>query len=215
MSFATARRWLCAATALLAAGPAAAEGRRAAPGDFDYYVLALSWSPNFCDADRDRRRTSPAQCAKAQGFIVHGLWPQWRAGGWPERCRADSEVPPAVKDRAMAITPDRRLIEHQWDRHGVCTAEDSAGYFALAAEARRRVAIPPILEGARQRLRIATPELERLFAEANPGLTPDAIAVVCRPNLEVRVCLDRRLDFTACGADVRDTCRTAVFKPGW
>ncbi len=33
---------------LLAATPAAAEGER--PGEFDYYVLALSWSSSFCTA---------------------------------------------------------------------------------------------------------------------------------------------------------------------
>ena len=62
-----------------------ASGRKGEAGVFDYYVLALSWSPAFC-ADR-RSGTENAQCGagRAFGFIVHGLWPQYERG-WPERC---------------------------------------------------------------------------------------------------------------------------------
>ncbi len=36
-------------------GPAAAQDRRQnAPGEFDFYVLALSWSPSFCAAAEER-----------------------------------------------------------------------------------------------------------------------------------------------------------------
>jgi ribonuclease T2 len=57
--------------------------------DFDFYVLALSWSPSYCaskggDAD-------PEQCglAKPPGFTAHGLWPQFERGS-PQNCAADS-----------------------------------------------------------------------------------------------------------------------------
>ena len=49
------------------------------PGKFDFYVLALSWSPSFCEAAKERApdRTPQAQCSsRPYHFVVHGLWPQ-------------------------------------------------------------------------------------------------------------------------------------------
>ena len=46
-------RNLVLAAALALAPPAHAEGEMA--GDFDYYVLALSWSANWCARDGDER----------------------------------------------------------------------------------------------------------------------------------------------------------------
>jgi ribonuclease T2 len=200
---------------VLAAAPAAAAGRKAAPGEFDYYLLALTWSPGWCTAEPERRRKHADQCAKPEGFVVHGLWPQFRAGGWPQYCRPDSDVPKPVKDKAMAITPDRGLIEHEWDKHGSCTTLDAAGYFALAERARARVAIPEPLRAPAKRLRLERATLEKLFADANPGLTPEMIALSCGKAPEVRICFDKDLNFTACGKDVRDSCKTATFAPGW
>ncbi len=209
------RMIMLALTLVLAAPAAEAAGRKAAPGDFDNYLLALAWSPGWCGARPERRQRHPEQCANPRGFVVHGLWPQWRAGDWPEFCRPDSDVPRAVKDKALALTPDRGLIEHEWDKHGSCTTRDPAGYFDLVAQARGRVAIPELLRAPTKRLRLTRATLERLFAEANPGLRPDMIALSCGRTTEVRICLDKNLAFTACGADIRDSCKTATFVPGW
>jgi ribonuclease T2 len=59
-------------------GVAAAQDRRQnEPGQFDYYVLSLSWSPSFCEASGERGAPPQQQCgARAYSFVVHGLWPQ-------------------------------------------------------------------------------------------------------------------------------------------
>ena len=67
------------------AGPASAQDRRQnAPGDFDFYVLSLSWSPSFCEAARERGNTGRSQQVQCGGrpfsFVVHGLWPQYERG---------------------------------------------------------------------------------------------------------------------------------------
>src|SRR5215212_5317363 len=58
----------------------AQDGRQNAPGEFDFYVLSLSWSPSFCDAASERGnsgRNQQAQCGgRPFSFVVHGLWPQ-------------------------------------------------------------------------------------------------------------------------------------------
>src|SRR5579863_684222 len=52
--------------------------RQNTPGQFDFYVLALSWSPSYCEAAHERApdRTPDQQCSgRPFSFVVHGLWP--------------------------------------------------------------------------------------------------------------------------------------------
>ncbi|EHK2827493.1 ribonuclease I, partial [Enterobacter kobei] len=51
-------------------------------GDFDRYVLALSWQTGFCQSQHDRNRNERDECRlqtettnKADFLTVHGLWP--------------------------------------------------------------------------------------------------------------------------------------------
>lgn len=51
-------------------------------GDFDSYVLALSWQPGFCQSQHEKKREEPAECrlqqesaSKTDFLTVHGLWP--------------------------------------------------------------------------------------------------------------------------------------------
>ena len=46
-------------------------------GDFDYFLLTLSWAPEFCERNPNGRKS--AECASNQhrGLGVHGLWPQY------------------------------------------------------------------------------------------------------------------------------------------
>jgi len=73
-----------AASIALSPGTAPAQDRRQnAPGEFDFYVLALSWSPSFCEAASDRPdsgRSQPQCDGRPYSFVVHGLWPQYERG---------------------------------------------------------------------------------------------------------------------------------------
>ena len=71
--------------AISAFGTASAQDRRQnAPGEFDFYVLALSWSPSFCEAAQERGglgKSQQMQCGgRPYSFVVHGLWPQNERG---------------------------------------------------------------------------------------------------------------------------------------
>ncbi len=51
-------------------------------GDFDSYVLALSWQSGFCQSMKERGRKLPTECRlqqastdKTQMLTLHGLWP--------------------------------------------------------------------------------------------------------------------------------------------
>src|ERR1700676_4796019 len=80
------------------AGTASAQDRRQnAPGEFDFYVLSLSWSPSFCEeaSERGNEGRSQVQCGgRPFSFVVHGLWPQYEHG-FPDYCvRAPPRLDP-------------------------------------------------------------------------------------------------------------------------
>ena len=93
-------------------------------GAFDFYVLALSWSPSYCAAEGPD--ANPQQCGvdKDYAFIVHGLWPQFEKG-YPSRCatRIPDRVPNDLARSMVDIMPSFGLIGHQWRKHGTCWFE--------------------------------------------------------------------------------------------
>src|SRR5690349_10144580 len=43
----------------------------------DYYLLSLSWSPQFCKTPAGQSSANRFQCNENTfGFVVHGFWPQ-------------------------------------------------------------------------------------------------------------------------------------------
>src|SRR3954463_7295623 len=83
------------ALVVVSAGMACAQDRRQnTPGEFDFYVLALSWSPSYCEAAQERGgglgRSQQGQCAgRPYSFVGHGLWPQYDRGS-PNYCQQPS-----------------------------------------------------------------------------------------------------------------------------
>ena len=199
--------------ALLAPLPAAAQdvggfAHRGTPGEFDFYVLALSWSPAYC-AGQGGRRDEP-QCAPGRGlgFVVHGLWPQYTRG-YPENCSAVSRpITRQAMDLAGQVYPSEGLARYEWRKHGTCSGLDPAAYFAAARDARMAVTIPDGLKSGGQSL--APIEIARQFVTANRGLRPDMMSVACaRGRLtEVRICFSKDLrGFTPCPELARSNCR--------
>ncbi len=196
---------------LVAAAAAAAEGSRGTPGEFDFYVLSLSWSPSYCEAEGDPREP---QCRRERpprryAFVVHGLWPQYERG-WPQFCDPDPDwVPRRQIDDMLDIVPNPRLVIHQWKKHGTCSGLDVAGYFDLIRAARGRIAVPPQFDHLGDDLVVAPAEVEAAFRRANPGLGVAMISVSCdrRRLREVLICMDRDLRFRDCPALDRRACR--------
>ena len=175
---------------------------------FDFYVLALSWSPSWCaENDRDGR-TMQCDANGDRRFIVHGLWPQYERG-YPANCRAEErDVPRRYEDVLLSIMPSRGLIEHQWDKHGTCSGLRQAEYFSTLAHAWKRVTVPSRLARLERPDAIPPDEIEALFALANPGMTEGGIAISCRSGrlAEVRICLDKDLRYRSCQEVDRRGC---------
>jgi ribonuclease T2 len=177
-------------------------------GEFDFYVLSLSWSPSFC-ADGGAAR-SRNQCAPGAnpGFVVHGLWPQY-ANGYPSQCGGNPFVPYSALSGLDGLYPDLGLARHEWRQHGVCSGKNPAGYFADVRIARENVVIPAAFKALGEDQSVAPLDVQRAFIDANPRLRPGMMAVTCRRGVlqEARICLSRDLrDFVACPQVARQGC---------
>jgi len=200
-----------AITLALTLGSAPAQDRRQGePGQFDFYVLALSWSPSFCEAAGERGTPPQQQCAaRPYSFVVHGLWPQYEKG-FPEFCqvpapRLDRDIVSAMLD----LMPAPRLIFREWDKHGTCSGLSPRAYFDTVRKARAVVKIPEVYLEPKEILSVTPDEVEEAFVKVNPGLTRDAIAVTCdsRRLGEVRVCLGKDFRFRPCPEIDTRACR--------
>jgi ribonuclease T2 len=175
------------------------------PGDFDYYVLALSWSPEFCHS----HPTKP-ECASGKfGFVVHGLWPQY-ADGYPENCSTALGL--ADPSRMSDIMPDVGLVAHEWTTHGTCSGLDADSYFKLVRRAFESLKVPTRLAAPKQGFSITPQELKEQFVAANPRLKAEELAVSCGNNYltGIDVCFDKQLQPRACEG-LRD-CRANIVK---
>jgi ribonuclease T2 len=183
-----------------------------APGQFDYYLLSLSWSPAFCI-----QQPNSAECngPRRYGFIVHGLWPQ-NEKGWPENCGGNTEVPDSVVQGIADLMPARKLVYHEWSTHGTCSGLDPAGFFALVRRAYGSLAIPSPFKSPSAAIEQAPAAIVNEFLRANPRLPSESVVATCSsqgaPRLrEVHVCFNRDLTARACSADaLREACRAST-----
>ncbi|WP_052249392.1 ribonuclease T2 [Tateyamaria sp. ANG-S1] len=186
-------------------------------GVFDYYVLSLSWSPNWCAYEGDARGSDQCDARHDHGWILHGLWPQYHRG-WPEYCQTAERPPSRAMTRDMAdIMGTSGLAWHQWKKHGVCSGLSAPAYYALSREAYGRVVRPEVFRKLDKTVKLPASVVEEAFLQANPRLEPDGVTITCRQGhiQEARICLSRDLDPVPCGQDVvRDcTAKDALFTP--
>jgi ribonuclease T2 len=204
---------LALAVILAGTGAGGAQDRRQnEPGKFDYYVLALSWSPSFCESSKERapNRAPDQQCAgRPYAFVVHGLWPQYEHG-FPSYCqvpapRLDHDTVGSVLD----LMPSPRLVFHEWDRHGTCSGLTPHAYFETVRKARAVVKIPDQYLALDKPVSVTPGEVTDAFLKANPSLTRNDFAVSCdnKRLTEVRVCITREFGFRACPEVTQRACR--------
>jgi ribonuclease T2 len=197
---------------LMCFAAAAQEQRRGEPGQFDFYVLALSWSPSYCEAARERTpdRAPQQQCAeRPYHFVVHGLWPQYERG-FPRDCRVPApRLNRNIVSSMLDLMPSPRLVFNEWDRHGTCSGLEPQAYFDAVRKSYASVKIPDKFLNVTNYLTVTPDEVEDAFVAANPGMSRGAVAVTCdtRRLSEVRICLSKELRFRDCPEVDRRACR--------
>ncbi len=186
--------------------PAAPAAQATASLPFDYWLLSLSWSPQFC-----RDHVGDSQCRVPYAFVVHGLWPQNEVG-YPKDCGSSDVVGPEWMNRMLPLMPSRKLIQHEWRTHGSCSGLSMDDYFMTVERADRKVAIPQVYQEPKNYINTTAEEIQRNFIADNPGLTADSIALQCAGRFlkEVRICYDKDFQFRSCGSGVEDRCRDQI-----
>lgn len=209
------RRVLLVLAMVASAQAARAEGEAA--GDFDYYVMSLSWSAAWCALEGDARDDPQCDGGRGLTFILHGLWPQYE-DGWPSFCRTGERDPSRSQTAAMAdIMGGSGLAFYQWKKHGRCSGLSPEDYYRTARAAFDSIAIPDLFAQVDRPLSLPASVIEDAFLEANNGLQSDQITITCKNGLiqEARICLTPELAPRRCGTDVIRDCRLrdAILEP--
>ncbi|HET6207211.1 MAG TPA: ribonuclease T2 [Terracidiphilus sp.] len=162
---------------------------------FDFYLLSLSWSPEFCHS-----HPAAAECALHSTFVMHGLWPQNDDGTYPQNC---SNAPgPADPSQYSDVYPDAGLLHHEWTKHGTCSGLSADDYFSAARKVFHSVVVPAKLSDLTAQISLPPGQIVGLFTASNPQIPKAGIAVSCGGNYltAVEVCLDKSLQPIACSS---------------
>jgi len=192
-------------------GAAGAKGP--VPGQFDHYVLALSWSPSYCAGPAGQKNQQQCAPGRRFAFVVHGLWPQY-AKGWPEYCvTREKWIPQDLIDGVMDVMPSKALIIHEWKKHGTCSGLSQAAYFNKVKTTFGALRIPARYLSPQAPVTVTPAQLVTDFVKSNAALTADMLSVQCgnatgQARLsELRVCVNKAGGFIACGMNEARQCR--------
>jgi ribonuclease T2 len=179
-------------------------GGEKAGGKFDYYLLSLSWAPNYC-AGHPTDHSSECKTGGHTAFVLHGLWPQAGSGAPPMACAPARPVAKATVDRMLHYMPTRGLIQHEWEKHGTCSGLSADGYFAQVEQAFKSVKVPEQYSKLDQARKFDIKSLEQDFAAAN-NAPADAFRVSCHSKelVALEVCLTKDLKYQACTKSVQE-----------
>ena len=160
------------------AGSLRADGEKA--GEFDYYVLALSWTPTWCALEGDARGSEQCDASKDFGWTLHGLWPQFHQG-WPSFCRTSARQPSRSMTNGMSdIMGTSGLAWHQWKKHGTCSGLSASDYYALSREAYRTINRPALFRKLKDPVKVPAKVIEEAFLKENTHLKANQLTITCK-----------------------------------
>lgn len=183
------------------------------------YLLALSWSPQYCATVRDPASAqNKDQCVAAPvgglfdrlwspkpqeqanfGWVLHGLWPQSVKGANPQWCRPVRIIPKDILRQNFCVSPSVHLMQYQWAKHGSCMSTTPQAYFAAGHRLYRAMRFPDMTLMARSPQNSGS--IRRAFARQNAGTTHAMYSVhIDRQGWlrEVRLCLNKAMRPTPC-----------------
>ncbi|NKF23412.1 ribonuclease T2 family protein [Solimonas marina] len=178
----------------------------ASPGRFDYWVLTLSWLPEFC---KNNLAEDMCQRGDESGFFVYGLAPKNEHGDSPEDCGPRlARVDDAVIDDMQALMLDHRRIQHEWRQHGSCSGLDQRAYFDTIDRARRQLEIPSSFDRTDEQAVTTRSALLDALQQTNPRFERNDFALNCAGHWlrEVKICYGRDMQPHECLAEVEDDC---------
>ncbi|WP_394754359.1 ribonuclease [Crenothrix sp.] len=186
---------------------------QAAQKPFDYYVLSLSWSPQFCTT-----HPKDSQCTREYGIVLHGLWPQYNKG-YPKSCSKEWIATKLIRS-FPDLYPSEKLAIHEWVQHGTCSGLSPTDYLKLSQKLKQSVVMPDVLQNLAKPLRVSSSQLNALMQKANPNLSNNAIAFSCADGgrflQEIYLCFDKKGETSAaCGVDIQRRSRLSCGRPNF
>ncbi|MCW1429205.1 ribonuclease T2 family protein [Novosphingobium sp. JCM 18896] len=178
------------------------------------YVLAASWSPEYCRRPQDK---GTMQCSGQNGrfgFVLHGLWPEAANGPPPQWCSLTPRPSPQVVRRNLCMTPVPWLIEHEWAKHGSCMARTPEAYYRSSAALWRSLHWPDADRFSRQE-GLTVGDLRKAFLERNPHWRAEQVKVRLSDAgwlREIHLCYGRDFMPTACDRQDRGPPDSAPLK---
>ncbi len=182
----------------------------ASSSGFDYYLLALSWAPNFCTSHNGPATECGVGVGRHVGLVVHGLWPQLERGRPDEPCQHTSPVAANVVQYALNFYPDAGLVQHEWQCHGVYSGLSARDYFTAVGRAYQSLRVPPSLTAMSSDARLDTASLLHQFEQANQA-PAGSFAASCHDGelVAVEACFTRDLALRPCAASLH-SCRGSL-----
>jgi ribonuclease T2 len=186
---------------------------QAAQKPFDYYVLSLSWSPQFCTT-----HPKDKQCTRNYGIVLHGLWPQYNKG-YPNSCSKEWIATKLIRS-FPDLYPSEKLAIHEWVQHGTCSGLSPRDYLKLSQKLKQSVVMPDVLQNLAKPLRVSSSQLNALMQKANPNLSNNSIAFSCADGgrflQEIYLCFDKKgAKSAACGVDIQRRSRLSCGRPNF
>ena len=124
-------------------------------GEFDYYTLALSWQPAFCESKPNKLECQSQHEGQfyAEHFTLHGLWPnvqgdkrhtyeycqmskslikQYKRKRWCNLPKLD--LSKQVREQLSQFMPGyiSCLQRHEWYKHGSCSGLSENDYYVVS-----------------------------------------------------------------------------------
>ncbi|KAL6741583.1 hypothetical protein Aduo_014821 [Ancylostoma duodenale] len=100
--------------------------------DFDYLMLTRIYPTAVCRADDDSVPDSCEIPAETPDWSIHGLWPNYRNGSYPQFCdgiprKFDGKLIASIEERLTKMWPNlypaktaQSFWKHEWEKHGTC-----------------------------------------------------------------------------------------------
>jgi ribonuclease T2 len=188
------------------------KGGQQGSASFDYYLLSLSWAPNYC-ASHPTDSSSECKAGNHTAFVLHGLWPSSNNNPMqPLSCAPARPVASDIVQHMLEYFPDKGLIQHEWAKHGTCSGLTSAQYFGKVEQAFKAVQVPDRYKKLNHSQQISVHDVEQDFAQAN-NAPAEAFRLSCHAEqlVALEACLDKDLHYLECPANARE-CRSSQVK---
>ncbi|GLJ44076.1 hypothetical protein SUGI_0919260 [Cryptomeria japonica] len=126
---------------------------------FDFYYFVQQWPGSYCGTRRGC--CYPRTGKPASEFSIHGLWPNYKTGKWPQFCNPSDEFDfSQISDLVGELNSHwgslscpssngHKFWSHEWEKHGTCSLNlEQHEYFNKALALRSKIDLLGALKSA-------------------------------------------------------------------